>query len=61
VLDNFEQVLAAGPIVADILRRCPNVTFIVTTRSALRISGSRSSRFPGCRLRRHLRLPRWSA
>jgi predicted ATPase/class 3 adenylate cyclase len=47
VLDNFEQVLAAGPIVADILRRCPNVTFIVTTRSALRISGEQEYPVPG--------------
>jgi predicted ATPase/class 3 adenylate cyclase len=47
VLDNFEQVLAAGPIVADILRRCPNVTFIVTTRSALRISGEQEFPVPG--------------
>ena len=39
VLDNFEQVLAAGPVVAEILRRCPNVTFLVTTRTALRVSG----------------------
>jgi len=47
VLDNFEQVLAAGPIVADILRRCPRVTFIVTTRSALRISGEQEFPVPG--------------
>lgn len=47
VLDNFEQVLAAGPVVADILRRCPNVSFIVTTRSALRISGEQELPVPG--------------
>jgi len=47
LLDNFEQVLAAGPIVADILRRCPRVTFIVTTRSALRISGEQEFPVPG--------------
>ena len=47
VLDNFEQVLAAGPVVADILRRCPNVTFLVTTRSALRISGEQEYPVPG--------------
>jgi predicted ATPase/class 3 adenylate cyclase len=47
VLDNFEQVLPAGPIVADILRRCPNVTFIVTTRSALRVSGEQEYPVPG--------------
>ena len=47
VLDNFEQVLPAGPVVADILRRCPNVSFIVTTRSALRISGEQEFPVPG--------------
>jgi predicted ATPase/class 3 adenylate cyclase len=47
VLDNFEQVLAAGPIVADVLRRCPNVKSIVTTRSALRISGEQEFPVPG--------------
>ena len=47
VLDNFEQVLAAGPIVAEILRRCPRVSFIVTTRSALRISGEQEFPVPG--------------
>ena len=39
VLDNFEQVIEAAPDVADILRRCPNVTCLVTTRIALRVSG----------------------
>jgi predicted ATPase/class 3 adenylate cyclase len=39
VLDNFEQVVAAGPVVADVLRRCPNVTCLVTSRTALRVSG----------------------
>ena len=47
VLDNFEQVLAAGPIVADILRRCSSVTFLVTTRTALRISGEQEYPVPG--------------
>jgi predicted ATPase/class 3 adenylate cyclase len=47
VLDNFEQVLAAGPIVADVLRRCPNVTFLVTSRIALRVSGEQEYPVPG--------------
>ena len=47
VLDNFEQVVAAGPLVADILRRCLNVTFLVTSRSALRVSGEQEYPVPG--------------
>ena len=47
VLDNFEQVLAAGPLVADVLRRCLNVTFLVTSRIALRVSGEQEYPVPG--------------
>ncbi len=47
VLDNFEQVVAAGPVVAEILRRCPNVTALVTTRIALHVSGEQEYPVPG--------------
>ncbi len=47
VLDNFEQVLSAGPLLADILRRCLNVTFLVTSRIALRVSGEQEYPVPG--------------
>ncbi|MEX2184427.1 MAG: adenylate/guanylate cyclase domain-containing protein [Chloroflexota bacterium] len=47
VLDNFEQVVAAGRAVADLLRRCPNVTCIVTTRIALHVSGEQEYPVPG--------------
>jgi predicted ATPase/class 3 adenylate cyclase len=47
VLDNFEQVVSAGPIVADVLRRCPNLTIIVTSRTALRVSGEQEFPVPG--------------
>jgi predicted ATPase/class 3 adenylate cyclase len=47
VLDNFEQVVAAGPVVADLLRRCPNVAVLVTTRIALRVSGEQEFPVPG--------------
>jgi predicted ATPase/class 3 adenylate cyclase len=47
VLDNFEQVIGAAPDVADILRRCPNLTCLVTTRIALRVSGEQEYPVPG--------------
>jgi predicted ATPase/class 3 adenylate cyclase len=47
VLDNFEQVTAAGRDVADLLRRCPNVTCLVTTRIPLRVSGEQEFPVPG--------------
>jgi predicted ATPase/class 3 adenylate cyclase len=47
VLDNFEQVVAAGSEVADLLRRCPNATCLVTTRITLRVSGEQEYPVPG--------------
>jgi predicted ATPase len=39
VLDNFEQVLAAGPLLVDLLAECPGLSLLVTSRSALRVAG----------------------
>jgi len=39
VLDNFEQVLEARPLVSELLRRCPRVAALVTSRAALRVQG----------------------
>jgi non-specific serine/threonine protein kinase len=39
VLDNFEQVAAAAPLLADLLRACGGVKVLVTSRSVLRASG----------------------
>jgi predicted ATPase/transcriptional regulator with XRE-family HTH domain len=39
VLDNCEQVAAAGPELADLLAVCPALTLLATSRAALRLQG----------------------
>jgi non-specific serine/threonine protein kinase len=39
VLDNFEQVAAAGPEIAVLLESCPRLTLLVTSRMPLHVSG----------------------
>jgi predicted ATPase/transcriptional regulator with XRE-family HTH domain len=39
VLDNFEHVVEAAPLVADLLAACPDVTMLITSRVRLRVSG----------------------
>jgi len=39
LLDNFEQVLPAAPLVAEMLEACPSLKILVTSRSCLRIYG----------------------
>lgn len=46
VLDNFEQVVDAAPIVATMLTRAPNVSILITSRTALRIAGERVYQVP---------------
>jgi predicted ATPase/class 3 adenylate cyclase len=47
VLDNFEQVIGAAPIVADLLRAAPRLRIIATSRAALRVSGEQEYPVPG--------------
>jgi predicted ATPase/DNA-binding XRE family transcriptional regulator len=39
VLDNFEHVIGAAPVVTELLQRCPNLKVLVTSRTVLRLSG----------------------
>jgi predicted ATPase/DNA-binding CsgD family transcriptional regulator len=38
VLDNFEHLLAAAPLVADLLARCPRLAVLATSRAPLRLA-----------------------
>jgi predicted ATPase/class 3 adenylate cyclase len=39
VLDNFEQILEAGPVVVDLLAAAPRLKVLITSRSPLRVNG----------------------
>jgi predicted ATPase len=39
VLDNFEQVVAAAPLLSGLLERCPGLGILVTSRAVLRLRG----------------------
>ncbi|HEY1298491.1 MAG TPA: helix-turn-helix domain-containing protein [Chloroflexota bacterium] len=41
VLDNFEHLLPARTAVVELVRACPRVTVLITSRSSLRIAGER--------------------
>jgi predicted ATPase/class 3 adenylate cyclase len=47
VLDNFEQVLAAAPLVTDLLRSAEGLRVIVSSRGALHVAGEQEYPVPG--------------
>jgi predicted ATPase len=67
VLDNFEQVVAAAPLVAAVLASCPRLKCLVTSRVVLRLSGEHEFPVPPLELPdpRHLpavdALPQYAA
>ena len=46
LLDNFEHVLEAAPLVTNLLGACPGLTILATSRSRLRVSGEREHAVP---------------
>jgi predicted ATPase len=46
LLDNFEHVLGAAPLVTALLRACPHVTALVTSRAPLRLTGEQEFAVP---------------
>jgi predicted ATPase len=46
VLDNFEQVVAAAPLVADLLNAVPHLKVVVTSRTRLHLSGEHAFAVP---------------
>jgi predicted ATPase/DNA-binding NarL/FixJ family response regulator len=41
VLDNFEHVVPAAPLLVELLQACPHLKILVTSRTLLRLSGER--------------------
>ncbi len=46
LLDGFEQLLGAAPLIADLLSACPQLKLLVTSRAALAVAGEHEFRVP---------------
>lgn len=46
VVDNFEHVLAAAPVLTGLLASCPRLTILVTSRVLLRVTGEQALAIP---------------
>jgi transposase-like protein len=57
VLDNFEQVATAGPLIADLLAAAPQLKVMVSSREVLHLYGEHEYRVPALSLPDIQRLP----
>jgi len=57
VLDNFEQVVEAAPLLGSLIGACPGLKVLATSRGVLRIYGERVYQVPAMRLPNPGRLP----
>jgi predicted ATPase/class 3 adenylate cyclase len=57
LLDNFEQVLAAAPVLAGLMTSAPNLSLLITSRTPLRLTGERTYTVPPLALPDPERLP----
>ena len=46
VLDNFEHLVAAAPVLVELLAACPQLTVLVTSRAVLHVSGEHDFHVP---------------
>ena len=49
LIDNFEQVAEASPVLADLLQRSPGLKLLVTSRTSLGVYGEHDTRSARCR------------
>jgi predicted ATPase/class 3 adenylate cyclase len=57
VIDNFEQLLPAAPLIGQLLKNAPAIKIIVTSRAALHVYGEQEFPVPPMRLPDPKRLP----
>ncbi|HEX6477796.1 MAG TPA: tetratricopeptide repeat protein [Ktedonobacteraceae bacterium] len=57
VLDNFERLVQAAPQLVDLLRHCPQLKMLVTSRAVLQVQGEYESQVPPLALPNREHLP----
>ncbi len=57
VLDNFEQIIAAAPVVSRLLRAAPSLKILVTSREILHLNGENEFPVPPLRIEEDLGAP----